>query len=312
MTEGPAGIHFVIPYVGDPAYLRLAVESVLAQSDPHWLLTVVEDGPQGHQVEGWLVSLGDDRISYELNARRLGINGNFQRCLDLASTPWVVFLGCDDMVMSNYVAAMSRAIDSHPGVAVVQPGVEVMDEHGRTSMPLPDRVKRWVAPRSTTVQALGGERLVASLLRGNWAYFPSLCWRRDAIAGIGFRQDLPTTLDLALLVDVLLAGWELATTPEVAFRYRRHPASASSVAASSAVRFEEESRLFGEIAAASHDRGWEHACRAARLHMTSRLHALSCLPQAVRGHRPERVAATLAHVLEPPRHRTRTEALWSR
>ena len=57
-----------------------------------------------------------------------------------------------------------------------------------------------------------------SLLHGNWTYFPSICWRREHIAGFGFRQDLPVALDLALLFDVLLddGGWH---DPEVVFGY---------------------------------------------------------------------------------------------
>lgn len=33
----------LVPFWGDPALLRLTVESVLAQTDGDWLLTVVDD-----------------------------------------------------------------------------------------------------------------------------------------------------------------------------------------------------------------------------------------------------------------------------
>ncbi len=281
MTREAPTIHFVLPYVGDPAYLRLAVGSVLAQTDPRWRLTVVEDGPQGQGVSEWLGALDDERVTHVMNAVNLGINRTFQRCLDLSDGLFVTFLGCDDVLLSNYVATMTSMIESNPGAGVIQPGVEVIDADGHSCLPLADRVKRWVAPRSTTSVDLGGESAVASLLHGNWTYFPSLCWRRDAIAPHGFRQDLPTTLDLALLIDVLFDGWRLAVTPEIAFRYRRHAHSVSSLAATSAARFEEEALLFAQVRRRSLPTGGRGPSRAARLRVTSRLHAASLVTRAL-------------------------------
>ena len=66
--------------------------------------------------------------------------------------------------------------------------------------------------------------------------------------------------------------------PTLAFLYRRHSASDSSVRALDGRRFDEEARFFGGEADAFAARGWKSAERAARLHVTSRLNALSLLP----------------------------------
>ena len=97
--------------------------------------------------------------------------------------------------------------------------------------PLADRVKRAIAPKAPGPTSLRGEEALASLLRGNWTYFPSLCWRRDRVTGPGFRQDLTVCVDLALLAEVLMADGELVVVPDVAFLYRRHGGSVSSVQA---------------------------------------------------------------------------------
>jgi len=242
---------------------------------------VVQDGPDVEDAEPWLSGLNDDRVSYHRNPRNLGTTGNFQRCLDLATGSHVVFLGCDDVLMSNYVASVRRAVARHPDASVIQPRVAVIDVVGRRIRPLADRVKRAIGPRAGGDVCLEGESLAASLMRGNWLYFPSLCWRRDRILEHGFRQDLPVTLDLALLAKVVLDGGRLVVTAEEAFCYRRHSTSLSSSTAREADRFQEEANLLDELARAFDRAGWRRAARAARGHLMSRLHAVMHIPRAV-------------------------------
>ena len=145
---------------------------------------------------------------------------------------------------------------------------------------------------------LSGEPLLVSLLRGNWTYFPSLCWRTDAVRAIGFRPQFHVVQDMALLVDVVLGGGELALVPEVAFQYRRHQGSDSAVKTLTGSRFDEEKSYFELITDEFDRRGLRRAARAARWHLTSRLHAAALLPTAVRS----RDTAALGRLV---RHATR-------
>jgi len=74
----------------------------------------------------------------------------------------------------------------------------------------------------------------------------------------------------------------LVVDPALAFLYRRHSGSDSSVKALDGRRFDEERELFAAEAADLARRGWPRAARAARRHVTSRLNALVLLPVAVR------------------------------
>lgn len=273
-STGPPSptVEFLIPYAGPRPFLVEAVQSIVAQSDPHWVLTVVEDGDQDRSVQPWIRDLTDPRIRYASNVTTLGIAGNFQRCLDLATADYVCFPGCDDRLRTNYVATMRAAITEHSAVALIQPGVGLIDTEGRVATPLGDRVKKLITPRGPRV--MSGDALLSSLMHGNWAYFPSLCWRRDLIATHGFRQDLATVLDLELIGRVVLEGGSMLVTPEVTFDYRRHRASASSLAAVRSDRFDEETQVMSEIAQVARSRGWDRTARAARVRITSRVHAL--------------------------------------
>lgn len=281
MTRSMPEIGFVMPYFGREDLFQQAVLSVRAQTDERWSLHVLVDGPEPPPVEAWLDAQRDPRITHERNETNLGVSAGFQRCLERARTDHVVFLGCDDLLLPRYVEVVRRELRAWPRAAVLQPGVEVVDAAGTVVRPAADRIKRLLAPRASRAVSLRGEPLLTSLLTGNWTYFPSLCWRREVIVPIGFRIDLAVTLDLALLAQVVLDGGQLVTVPEKAFVYRRHAASVSSVTARSADRFDEEQRLFTELAAASRDQGWTRAARAARWHTTSRLHAASLVPGAV-------------------------------
>jgi glycosyltransferase involved in cell wall biosynthesis len=274
-------IELVIPYYGDPALMRSTVESVLRQDDPDWRLLVVDDCQPGSEIRDWLEALGDPRVKYARNAKRLGISANFQRSLELSSAEHVTFLGCDDVLLRDYVRVVTRAWEQHSDVVAVQPGVRVVDRHGHTSRGVTDRVKSLIAPRPTRDVVLGGERLATSLLRGNWTYFPSISWRRDLVADRSFRPDLATVLDLDLLLSLVLDGGELLVLPDELFCYRRHRTSASAVAARTTERFAEEAQLCAEVAARCHVLGWRRAERAARLHVTSRLHAALLVPGAL-------------------------------
>ncbi|MDN4172956.1 glycosyltransferase family 2 protein [Nocardioides sp. SOB77] len=265
-------IDIVVPFYGRVDYLAATVDSVLAQDDPRWRLTVVEDGRHdGLGTPAWQRRLEDPRVRWVTNPERLGLTRNFQRALDLVDHEWCVFPGCDDVLLPHYVRTIREVVTHGTTIDMVLPAVQVIDESGRRSAPLADRVKRLLRARQPAAE-LHGEGLAASLMHGNWLYFPALSWRSSRIKEIGFRQDLPTTLDLALAVEVVRRGGVLALTDVEAFQYRRHGLSESSLAASTRTRFVEERLLFSELEAAFSAMGWPRAARAARWHVTSRLH----------------------------------------
>jgi hypothetical protein len=126
--------------------------------------------------------------------------------------------------------------------------------------------------------AVGGERLAVSLLRGNWMYFPSVVFRRDWLVRHGFRPGYDIVLDLDLYLRILRSGGEAVLLSRPGIEYRRHADSLSSCGAEDGSRFVEERAFFAEAAAELAAEGWTRAARAARWHLTSRLHAVRKLP----------------------------------
>jgi GT2 family glycosyltransferase len=291
----------MMPYYGDVSLMQDAVRSVLAQEDPSWRLTVVDDGT-AEGVPEWFAGLGDDRVRYLRNEHNLGVTGNFNRCLELVEHELVVLMGCDDLVLPNYVGTVRAVHRDLPDADIIQPGVLVVDGAGEPVRTLADEVKRRIyAPRVDGRLSMAGEPLAVSLLRGDWLYFPSLCWRASAVTKVRFRDELRVIQDLALLIELTQQGSRLAVDDTVCFKYRRHVASESSAAAVAGSRFEEAERYFVDVAARMRAHGWHRAARVAQLHLSSRLFALTMLPQALR--RPDRTGAGVLarHALIPSR-----------
>ncbi|GAA2080074.1 hypothetical protein GCM10009840_14270 [Pseudolysinimonas kribbensis] len=289
--------HILLPFYGRPDHLRLAVESVLAQTDPDWRLTVVDDRYPDEAPGEWVRSLGDPRIEYVRNEQNLGVSRNYIECVSRMEGEFSMLFGCDDIMLPGFVARVTELLREHPDAAIVQPGVEVIDSDGSVYLPLPDRLKWMLRFRGTGARVYAGEELAASLLRGNWTYFPSLVWRVSELRRYGFEPDLDVVQDLIMLLDIVADGGSLVLDDRVVFQYRRHRASVSSAKAVDGSRFVQERRLFDSEASRFAALGWNRAAAAARRHWSSRLHALTRLPAAIRGGSASGVRILLRHGL---------------
>lgn len=287
----------MLPYYGDVSLMQAAVRSVQDQTDGDWRLTVVDDG-QEPGVPEWFAEIGDERIRYIRNERNLGVTDNYRKCVGLVEHDHVVLMGTDDIMLPNYLAVVRSALRQYPDVAMVEPGVEVIDSNGERIHTLVDQTKRRLyAPKVRGRRLMGGEELATSLLRGNWLYFSSICWRADVLRSMAFRDGYDVIQDLALVIDVLQSGAWMLLDETVCFQYRRHQVSLSSVRAFNGSRFTEAEAYFLDVAARLDKHGWPKAAKAARLHVSSRLHAASLVPGAVRTKQTEGARALARHAL---------------
>lgn len=288
---------FIIPFYGQPRYLHEAIARIRSLDHPDWRLTIVEDVyPDGAAVERDVLALGDDRIRYVRNEENLGVNANVYKCIQLAESDWFTITGYDDMVLPNYLRAVDDLIARHPDAALVQPGVEVVDEESQPHFPLPDRIKRMTRPDAGEV-VLQGERAAVSLLRSNWLYTPASCYRAEYFQKAPFRKDIDAAHDLAFIIDVVLAGGKIVVGTETAFQYRRHRTSHSSSFARSGERFLQERKFFLDIRAEMQKAGWHRAEKAARRRLLSRLNALSQVPSAALARDPQAVKTMIRHAV---------------
>jgi glycosyltransferase involved in cell wall biosynthesis len=121
----PQSYLVLVPFYSKPRYLRLTLQSVIAQTDPDWSAVVVDDSPNGGEADVVVAEMGDARITYVRNEQNLGVARNFNRCFDLAverGADIATLLHADDLLEAAYVELIKKAHSDHPGAACVAPG----------------------------------------------------------------------------------------------------------------------------------------------------------------------------------------------
>jgi glycosyltransferase involved in cell wall biosynthesis len=271
-----------LPFYGDVAFLKKAVASVIAQTDPNWHLLVVDDGYPDKTLPDWFAGLKDSRISYLRNEKNLGANGNFQKCLSLVKSEFCVVMGADDLLESDFIEVVTKTISRYPEASIIHPGIKIVDEENNEISTRSEAIKFKIRKSLESNQILFGEALATSLMKGNWMYFPAITWRTKIIQDIGFRPGFNVCQDLGLAMDLIMQGGKMILIDDEIFRYRRHLASDSSVKAINGERFIDERNFFKVMSTDLKSLGWNNAARAAKVHSTSRLHAASLIPACIR------------------------------
>jgi len=271
-------LSIMLPYWGDVNYMKLAINSVLEQTNENWCLCVLDDNFPGTDIEDYVFSLSDPRIKYFRNTSNLGVNANFQKALKFIETPYFMMFGADDILKRNYVETMITQVLSNPDVSIFQPGVEAIDAKGNSVRTLVDLVKNMIQPKDGVHF---GSNLAARLMVGNFAYFPSITWKTDEVLAIGFRKDLHVAQDLALMCDLLLADCKMLISSDQIFLYRRHANSDSSLKMLTGGRFSEEIELCKSLEESFRAKKWYLAFMAAAVKPSIRIHMLLSLPRLI-------------------------------
>jgi hypothetical protein len=262
-----------IPFHSGVEFLKLAVQSVLAQEDPEWQLIVSDDGDRpALEVQEFLEGLGDERLRYHRAEPGLGMVAHWNLQFDLAQTECLSLLHQDDCLLPNYVGLMRGLAAEHGDVAAFFAGAKIIDAKGADRFSFADWIKRFLKPSASGAQALEGKQGVEALLRGNFIMCPTLCYRRSAMAAWRFDGRWKQVQDLDLTCRMLQAGARILGSSSQAYAYRRHAQAATSLQSESLLRFREECDFLDEMSARCRELGWERAARIAASKRVVKLH----------------------------------------
>jgi glycosyltransferase involved in cell wall biosynthesis len=97
-----------------PARLESTLKAVLAQTFGDFEVVVTDNDPE-RSGEAVVRRLADRRVHYHANERNLGMVGNFNRALGLATGSYVVMITDDDPVYPDMLATLHRLTHDRPG-----------------------------------------------------------------------------------------------------------------------------------------------------------------------------------------------------
>ncbi len=112
MTSGEISIAITVFDRRD--YIREATAHALEQTMPVRVMVVEDCGPDP-AMQSFLSSCFGERIVYYRNARRRGLFGNWNACLELCGTPWLCICHDDDFLEPTFVEAMVELSEKIPG-----------------------------------------------------------------------------------------------------------------------------------------------------------------------------------------------------
>jgi GT2 family glycosyltransferase len=195
----------------DPEWLRRAVDSVCAQTYPHWQLCLADDGSTSEATLAYLRSLEDEPaidVSFGENG---GIAAAANRALTLARGELVAFLDHDDELEPDALLECVRLLDERPELDVIYTDEDKVDRRDRRSEPFfkPD----W------SPEFFRGVMYVGHLLVVRRSLVERAGGLDSAFDGV---QDYELMLRLSELTD------RIAHLPRILYHWRKLPGSIAS------------------------------------------------------------------------------------
>ena len=128
-TQEPL-ISIITPTFNRELTITQAVESVLAQSYPHWELIIIDDGSRDSTREKLVSYLDDRRIQYHFQENQ-GQSLARNLALQYAQGELICFLDSDDLWVPDKLERQVALMEAHPEVDVLHSDEIMIDEQGR-------------------------------------------------------------------------------------------------------------------------------------------------------------------------------------
>lgn len=241
MAESKA-LTVALPTCNGARHLAEALRSIRAQEGADSDLVVSDDRSDDETLAIVRAEAGD-RARVEVNSERLGLAGNWNRCVGLSRTPWVAIFHQDDLMYPGHLAAHLAALSSDASIGLVCGAADVIDEQGR-AVPASVVGRGDLGPADRLFPSGG---FVAELAVGNPVRCSAVTLRREAHAAVGgFDPSYRYAVDWDFWLRVA-RRWGVAwrARPTVAVRW--HPASETHRFRAGTIDLDEQVRLLAGL-----------------------------------------------------------------
>jgi glycosyltransferase involved in cell wall biosynthesis len=129
LVDSSAPLTVAIPTCNGAALLAETLRSILIQSCGRFELLVCDDASDDDTLD-LVRNLAADRARIVVNEHRLGLAGNWNRCVAECRTPLIAIVHQDDVLGPGHLEAHIAAFDGDPRIGLVASASTVIDEHG--------------------------------------------------------------------------------------------------------------------------------------------------------------------------------------
>lgn len=211
MADSSPLVSIGLPVFNGEAYLRRALDSLLAQDYPNFELIVSDNAStDGTQAICQEFAARDSRLKVYRNETNLGSVFNFNRVFELSSGKYFAWAGNDDWWESGFISKCVMTLERNPDAVLCYTLAQFVDRAGQHMAIIDSDV--------TTRGLMRLERLHTAILRLNSA---------EAIYGMMRSESLRKTIivqdcfgpDKSLIYQLAILG-HIVKVPEVLHHYR--------------------------------------------------------------------------------------------
>lgn len=125
-----ARVTFLMSTFNAGGFLRPAIESVLAQTDPRWRLIVIDDGSSDGSAQV-AAAYRDPRVTAVVLEQNRGQTAALNLGLEMIETEWVARLDQDDLAAPHRVERQLAYLQANPDTVLLGSWADYIDERGR-------------------------------------------------------------------------------------------------------------------------------------------------------------------------------------
>src|SRR5712692_7503316 len=174
-----------IPTYNGAEFVAKAIESVRAQTFADFELLVVDDSSNDATVD-IVRSFTDPRIRIDQNEKRLGIPGNWNRCLSLAQGEYICLFHQDDIMLPENLERKAQVLASDATIGFVHSAARMLLEDSA-----PTALENWIEDADHDFVAEGVPYFRKLFFYGNLICAPAVVARRRCLLDLeGFDEEL--------------------------------------------------------------------------------------------------------------------------
>lgn len=207
-------ISVILPVYNAGSFVKDTIESILQQTEKNFEIIIVNDGSTDNSEEA-ILSFKDERIRYVKHEENKGVAASFNEGLRLAKGDFITFHGADDLSLPHRFERLLGEFCCG-NIGYVHSDMLLITEK---DVPF----SYWQAGN------ISPEHIYSFFLNvGTPFNNGSILFRREAVEGIYFDENIKIGSDTDFILKVAKGKWRSIHVPEPLYIYRRHQTNVTS------------------------------------------------------------------------------------